>query len=64
MSMQCMNNRLTLLEVRGTTPKEEDMEVVEDMKVKEDTEAKEGVEEHSVVCLHYVNNELCDESQQ
>ena len=41
-----MNNKITSLEVRNITPKEEDMEVVEDMKVEEDTEAEEGVEEH------------------
>ena len=47
MSMQCkVNNRLTPLEVRSTTPKEEDMDVVEDTKVMEDTEAEEGVKEH------------------
>ena len=41
-----MNNIITMLEVRTTTPKEEDMEVVEDTKVVEDTEVEEGVEEH------------------
>ena len=47
MSMQCkVNNRITPLEVRTTTPKEEDMEAEEDTKVMEDTEAEEGVEEH------------------
>ena len=43
-----VNNRITLLEVRSTTPDEEDMEVVEDMKVEEAIEAEEGVEEHLV----------------
>ena len=47
MFMQCkVNNKLTLLEVHNTTPKEEDMEAVEDTKVEEDTEAEEGVQEH------------------
>ena len=47
MSMQCkVNNRLTPPEVHNTTPKEEDMEVVEDMKAMEATEVEEGVEEH------------------
>ena len=44
-----MSNRLTLPEVRSTTPEEEDMEVVEDMKVEEDTEAEEGVKEQLVM---------------
>jgi hypothetical protein len=45
--MQCkVNNKLTLPELRNTTPKEEDTEAVEDTKVMEDIEAKEGVEEH------------------
>lgn len=47
MSMQCkVNNRITLLEVHSTTPKEEDMEIVEDTKVVEDIEAEEGVQKH------------------
>ena len=47
MSMQCkVNSRLTPPEVRSTTPKEEDMEVMEDTKAEEDTEVEEGVEEH------------------
>ena len=46
MSMWCkVNNRITPLEVRNMTLKEEDMEAMEDTKVKEDIEAKEGVEE-------------------
>ena len=44
--MQCkVNNRLTPLEVCNTTPKEEDMEVVEDTKVEEDTVAEEHLVE-------------------
>jgi hypothetical protein len=35
-----VNNRITPLEVRSTTPEEEDMEVVENTKV------EEGVEQH------------------
>ena len=41
MSMRCkVSNRLTTPEVRGTTPKEEDMELVEDIA------SEKGVEEH------------------
>ena len=47
MFMRCkVNNRLTPLELRNTTPEEEDMVAVEDTKVEEYIEAKEGVEEH------------------
>ena len=45
--MRCkVNNRITLLEVHGTTPKVEVMEVVEDMKEEEDIEVEEEVEEN------------------
>ena len=47
MSMQCkVNNRITLLKVCSTAPKEEVMEAEEDMKEEVDTEAKEEVKEH------------------
>ena len=49
MSMRCkVNNRITPLEVRNTTPEEEDMEALEDTKVVEDIEVEEGVKEHLV----------------
>jgi len=41
-----VNNRITPLEVRSTSPEQEDIEVEEDTKVVEDTEAEEGVKEH------------------
>ena len=47
MSMRCkVNNRITLLKVCSTTPKEEVMKAEEDMKEGVDTEAEEEVEEH------------------
>ena len=41
-----MSNRITLLEVCSTTPKEEDMEAMEDTTVMVDTEVEEGVKEY------------------
>ena len=47
MSMRCRANTInTSLEVRSTTPEEEDTKAMEDMKAVKDTEAEEGVEEH------------------
>ena len=45
--MRCkVNNRITPLKVRSTTPEEEVMEAEEDMKGEVDTEAEEEIEEH------------------
>ena len=47
MSMRCkVNNIITSLKVRNTTPEEEVMEVEEDVKEGVDIEAEEEVNEH------------------